>query len=265
MADSERLLLIDVGNTNTKFGLAEDRAVRESYVLPTNLQETRDGFGMKVLDLCRFSGIDPASVDAWVVSSVVPMVDGLIRGAGERFCRCPVHFVPSDLPLPMENRYANPQEVGADRLVTAYAARLRTDAECIVVVDFGTATTVESIRGWSYLGGFICPGVLSSLKALGGQTAKLPQISLDLSSPEMRIGINTATSLNQGFIFGFASMVEGICRRLKQVLGEETYVIATGGFADKIRPVCPVLDEVAGDLLLRGLVQAYERNSGPVG
>jgi type III pantothenate kinase len=265
MAESRRLLLIDAGNTNIKIGIAEKRTIRESFVLPTSLQETPDGFGMKILDLCRFSGLDPGNVDAWVVSSVVPMLDGLIRRAGQRFFDCPVHFVPSDIPLPLENRYANPREVGADRLVTAYAARSRTEAECIVVVDFGTATTVESIRDWSYLGGLICPGVLSSLKALGGQTAKLPQISLDLASTEMRIGIDTATSLNQGFIFGFASMIEGICQRLKQVLGSETRVIATGGFAEKVRPACPVLDEVVPDLLLQGLVLAFEQEAGKGG
>jgi type III pantothenate kinase len=258
----ERLLLIDVGNTNIKIVVANDGVIEDSFVLPTNHQETEDTFGLKIGELCSHLGISSSWVQAWVVSSVVPSLDPFIAAAGEKYAKCPVYIVPRDLPLPLENRYANPAEVGADRLVTAFAARELIETPGIIVVDFGTATTLECVQGRSYLGGLICPGLFSSLRALGGQTAKLPQISLDLRSYVLEIGDSTVTSMNQGFVYGFASMVEGLCAKLRRFLQGEATVVATGGFAAKIQPVCSAIDVVRPDLLHRGLLMAYHHEHG---
>ncbi|MFP4213748.1 MAG: type III pantothenate kinase [Desulfohalobiaceae bacterium] len=254
---SDFLLLLDVGNTNIKVGVAWGGTLQSSLVLPTRLEFTSDTLGLQIWQVCSFLGLEPCNCRAWVISSVVPQLDPLLLQAGQRFCGAEVFFVPRDIPLPLKNRYSRPEEVGADRLVTAFAARQLHAEPGLIVVDFGTATTLECIQDQDYLGGLICPGVLSSLGALGGNTAKLPRIGLQLDSQDLQIGISTATSMNQGFIFGFASLVEGLCRELQSKLQGEVRVVGTGGFAAKIQPVCPSLQEVRADLLLQGLLQAY--------
>jgi len=254
----EILVLIDVGNTNTKIGISRNGSIKKSFVLPTLTRETLDTFGMKVVDLFNFMKLSIFEVDAWVVSSVVPQVDHLIRHAGERYSDCPVYFVPRDICLSINNKYEKPEEVGADRMVTAYAARELFDSSGLIVIDFGTATTLECVQDRDYLGGLICPGVSSSLGALGGQTAKLPRIGLELESQELQIGVNTAKSMNHGFIFGFASMIDGLCSQLRNKLKGDVEIVATGGFAYKIKPVCTSLQTVYTDLLLRGLYLAYK-------
>ncbi len=250
------ILLIDVGNTNTKIGLAEGDEIISTYVLPTTSAETSDTFGFKIFSLCKLSRVSLEDIKAWMVSSVVPPLNTIISQAGKKYCQCPVVFVPEDLSLPLENRYANPKEVGSDRLVTAYAARNLFFTPGLIVIDFGTATTLECVQDNTYLGGLICPGVLSSLQALGQRTAKLPKISLDVEGDQMKIGDSTITSMTHGFIFGFASMVDGLCNKLKDFLRGEVTVVGTGGFARRVQPVCKSIDEIMPDLLLRGLLMA---------
>jgi type III pantothenate kinase len=253
----EIVLLADIGNTNTKYGLSNGERILATFVLPTDLRSTEDSLGLAILQLCACAGVDPGRMRAWVVSSVVPMIDQSMRKAGERYGRCPVLFVPRDIPLPLENRYAKPEEVGSDRLITAFAARGLVETRSLIVIDFGTATTFDCVQDLAYLGGLICPGLLSSMRSLGTQTAKLPQISLDAVEPVLRIGQSTAESLRQGLLFGFADMVDGLCTRLKAILPGETTVLATGGLATMLRPLCSCLDAVHPDLLLSGLVRAY--------
>lgn len=253
----EMLLLIDVGNTNIKVGVARGERMLRSFVLPSNYQETKDTFGLKIVDICNYLQVSIKDFQAWMVSSVVPQLNVLIRQAGASYSGCPVRFVPEDVSLPLANHYTRPREVGADRLVTAYAARELFETPGLMVIDFGTATTVECVQDSAYLGGLICPGVLSSLQALGGKTAQLPRISLELESMDIQIGISTVQSLTQGFVFGFAAMIEGVCQRLQHNLMGEVTVVATGGFAGIIQPVCPCLQEVREDLLLRGLLLAH--------
>ncbi len=254
--DEPRVLLIDVGNTNIKLALAVADGLLATYTLPTSLQESSDTLGLKVVDVCRHMGLDPEGVKAWVVSSVVPEYDPLFRSAGEKYSRAPVYFVPGDIGIPLTNQYANPEEVGADRLVTAYAARCMFSEPGLIVVDFGTATTVECVQNNDYLGGLICPGILSSLRSLGGGTAKLPRIGLELDAPDLAMGDSTVTSLNHGFLFGFASMLDGLCSRVRPYLQGPVRVVATGGYAATIAPICPSLETVRPDLLHRGLLYA---------
>ena len=255
---TDPLLLFDVGNTNIKVTLADRDRLYASMVLSTSAEQTSDSLGLALLDVCRFFDVRPSRLKAWVVSSVVPYVDRVLTSAGARFFGCPVFFVPGDIPLPIENRYARPDEVGADRLVAAFAGRRLYDARTLILVDFGTATTFDCVVDNAYLGGLICPGVLSSVRALGTKTAKLPQISLETTSLEIEVGTSTASSLNQGVMHGFASMVEGLGARLKGKLqDDDALVIATGGFAAKIAPVCSGIDHVQSDLLMQGLRMAY--------
>ncbi len=264
----DTVILLDVGNTNVKVGFARPaQGLLSSYALPTSASgslDTPDAWGLKLLDLCRVENILPGQIVAVVASSVVPPMNPVLGRACQRFFGVPVSFVPGEaphgIPLPIENRYARPAEVGADRLVTAYAASHGCPAHSLVVVDFGTATTFDCVQGGAYLGGLICPGVLSSARALATGTAKLPHITLEIDPDRLHIGRSTSESLNQGLIYGFAAMVEGLARRLAETLGvapDDLHLMATGGFAARIARVCPAIDEVREDLLMEGLWRAY--------
>ena len=252
------LLLLDIGNTNIKIGLHRRDSGLSSYVLPTPRSTTSDQLGLDLVAVLAREELKPEGLEAILAVSVVPPVNPLLRQACNRFLGKTPRFVPEDIPVPLENRYERPEQVGADRLVAAYAARRAATTHCVVSVDFGTATTFDVVRGTSYLGGLICPGVLSSARALAQDTAKLPQIDLEPESLKLSIGRSTVESLNQGLLFGFAALVEGILDRLENHLGEPVSVVATGGFAAQLARVCPAIANVKSELLLEGLHLVYE-------
>jgi len=250
---SEMLLLLDVGNTNVKCGFANEDGVLSSYVMPTDKAATSDSLGVMLCAFAAHAGIPSDSVTGTAISSVSPPLNPRIAEACQRYFGQPARFIPEDIPVPLENRYARPHEVGADRLAAAFAARRISRAPAVVAVDFGTATTFDCVRGNAFLGGLICPGLMTSLRALSQDTAKLPHIALTPGDGTLNIGTSTAECINQGFLFGFADMVEGVAGRLIRHLGEGTEVVATGGFAQKLAPLCPSFSQVRPDLLLDGL------------
>ncbi len=254
------LLLFDVGNTNIKIGIGTLQGLEESYTLPTSQLATADSLGLQLVELVRHfllsRGLPAEGVFqplAAVAVSVAPSINPLLKGACRRFFQTEALFAPDDLAIPLENRYERPGEVGADRLVSAFAASKIYGGPAHIVVDFGTATTFDCVREGAYLGGLICPGLLSSARALSTQTAKLPQITLEVESEALEIGRSTSTSLNQGMLFGFAAMVEGLAARLQPLLGGQALVTATGGFSRAIARLCPASEHVRPDGLLEGL------------
>lgn len=252
-------LYFDIGNTNTKVGIRTDQKDVSTYTLPTGDKLTSDKFGLMLLDLLNFAKIPKEEVDFCLASSVVPAMSNIISQACKRFLNCTLHLAPGDLDFPLENRYARPYEVGADRLVGAYAARcLFPDVPSIISVDYGTATTFDCVEGNAYLGGLICPGIFSSAAALAGATAKLPSIDLKLGSVELEPGRSTATSLNQGFVFGFAAMTEGLVKKLARKMAGPVVVIGTGGFAESLKSVTDCFDTVWPDLVLEGLARLHD-------
>lgn len=252
-------LLFDIGNTNIKIGFADDASVVSQFTLPTDSRQTADGLGLLLKELCRHMNVEPESLEACVASSVAPLIAHLVRNACHSFLGHKVLFAPEDLPVPLENKYARPQEVGADRLVGAYAARrLLPEAPSIISVDYGTATTFDFVTGNTYLGGLICPGVFSSVEALASRTAKLPHIALDIDANEPAIGKSTAESINHGFVFGFIAMTEGLCARLSKSLPGPVEVVATGGFSQGLGRMTRCFTMVRPDLLLEGLRLLYK-------
>lgn len=257
------VLFFDIGNTNTKIGVETENGKLTSYVMPTKGHNTSDCFGLSLLELLRHMRIAPDDIAGAMASSVVPEMSLMIRQACRRYLRKELVFAPEDVPIPLENRYARPHEVGADRLVGAYAARrLFPEAPSIISVDFGTATTFDCVEGDAYLGGLICPGVLSSVSALAAGTAKLPGISLEVEDTSPVPGRSTSTSLNHGFVFGFAAMTEGLTQKLARNMASPTLVIGTGGFAKALSQVTDCFHAVYPDLLLEGLrLLHHERSS----
>ena len=253
-----RLLLFDIGNTSIKVGLADAHAVSTSYTLRTDAGQTADSLGLTLHTLLQHAKLAPEQITACVCSSVVPAMTPLLRAACRRFVGAELLQVPLDIPVPLVNCYERPGEVGADRLVGAFAARrLFPDAASLVAVDFGTATTFDCISGQSYLGGLIFPGVHTAAAALSANAAKLPRVSLEISDPEPVPGRDTASSIQHGIVFGYAAMVEGLTARLARPLPAPVKIIATGGFAADLDRVTQCFDHVLPDLLLDGLRQLY--------
>jgi len=252
------VLLLDVGNTNMKFGLADEHGLTASFTLPTTPLPTTDSLGLTLLTALTFHKCSPSDIETVVISSVVPPLTPILVQTCHRYLGLRPRFVPQDLPVPLENRYGRPHEVGADRLVTAYAGRKAATTPAVIIVDFGTATNFDCVQDNAFVGGLICPGLLSSLHGLVSHTAKLPHVAL--TPPEdgkLSIGTSTADCINQGFVFGFAAMIEGVTARLTAHLGGEVHVLATGGFAAKFAPICPAIRDTRPQLLLEGLRQLW--------
>lgn len=253
------ILFFDIGNTNTKVGISNGEDMLASYVLPTNDRHTIDEFGFTLLQILQHAAISPDELIGGLASSVVPGMSLIVRKACKRFLNLSLLFAPEDVPVPLENRYSRPHEVGADRLVGAYASRrLFPEAGSLVCIDYGTATTFDCVEGDAYLGGLICPGVLSSMSSLASGTAKLPRISLEVEESLPVPGRSTSTSLNHGFVFGFAAMTEGLTAQLAKGLTGPVKVVGTGGFATSIAKVAACFDCVRPDLLLDGLRLLYK-------
>ncbi len=256
------VIFFDIGNTNCKIALSINASPLIAYTLATHEQQTADGFGFALLEILRIHNLQPNHIAACIGSSVVPVAAERVNAACQRYFKRPLLLAPEDIPIPLENRYAIPHEVGADRLAGAFAARrLFPQAASIISVDFGTATTFDCVEGNAYLGGLICPGVKTSISALASNTAKLPKISLDVIDTIPQAGRSTATSLSHGFIFGFASMTEGLCNRLAQTMQGPTVIVGTGGFATSIAKVTDIFTAVYPDLLLQGLQILYNEHA----
>lgn len=251
-----KVLLFDAGNTNTKICLADDTGLGESYTLPTRPANTADDWGLKIEAILEREGVAPDSIEACVVSSVVPPLDPLIQRMAGRFLDCEARFAGRDLEIDLDNEYARPEQVGADILVGCLSARLTYDHENLIVIDFGTATTLACVKRTAFKGGLICPGVLSSTSALSSGTAKLPKVDLEIKSGTLSWGKTTEECLNQGLVFGFASMIDGLVDKLSAQM-DDPFVVATGGLSTNIAQVSERIDELRPDLVMEGLWMAY--------
>jgi type III pantothenate kinase len=253
------LLVLDVGNTQTHFGTFDGEELTQHWRFATVRESTADELGAKLANLLQLRGLSFDDVDASIVSSTVPQLGSEWRVVGERYLGHQTVVVGPGIRTGMPIRYENPREIGADRLVNAVAAFERIGDAC-VVVDFGTAITFDPVSAeGEYLGGIITPGVEISMEALTERAAALPKI--DLVEPRTLIGKTTVDAIRSGIVYGFAGQVDGIVRRLREELGEETATIATGGLAQAIVPFTEEIDETDDLLTLTGLRLLHERNA----
>ncbi|MDH4161814.1 MAG: type III pantothenate kinase [Nitrospirota bacterium] len=252
------LLAIDIGNSNVVLGLFDGAKLRESWRIGTKAQITSDEYAMIIKDLFSFSGIGFSDVDGIILSTVVPpLLPVMAEMARKYFKRDPL-VVTNDIKTGITLRYDNPREIGADRIVNA-AAGFKLYGGPLIIIDFGTATTFCAITGQGeYLGGAIVPGVKISAEALYQRAAKLPRV--ELVKPGKVIGRDTVTAMQAGMIYGYAGLVDGIVRRMKQELSESSTVIATGGLAELIAPEAASINEVRPHLTLEGLQLLFEIN-----
>jgi len=246
------LLAIDIGNTEITIGLFAHTELERSWRIMTHPDRTADEWAVLLRALFTQAGLDVSDVGGSIVASVVPMTtesitDGLVDATGT----VPV-VVAADM-LPIRLDVDEPQTVGADRMLNTLAASKLFGCDTIVV-DFGTATTLDCItRDGRFLGGIIAPGVRTAGENLVRKAAKLS--STDLSAPEHAIGRRTEDCIRAGLVFGTADAVDGMVRRIKAEwpTREAPKVIATGGLAPLIAKYSSEIEEVHPDLTLQGL------------
>jgi type III pantothenate kinase len=260
-AKSEGLVvLVDVGNTNTVFGVYEGDELIESFRLSTDTERTADEYGSLLLPLFTRKEIDPTAAEAVVISSVVPPLHLTLDHLGRKYFGKKPLFIEPGVRTGMPIRYDNPTEVGADRVVNAVAARERYGAP-VIVVDFGTATTFDVVSAaGEYVGGIIAPGIMISAEALFAHASRLYRV--DVRKPNELIGKNTAGAMQAGIYYGYIGLVDGILERLLAEIPGVKTVVATGGQADLIAAGSKYIREVDSMLTLVGLKLIYDRNRG---
>lgn len=255
------LLVIDVGNTNTVIGTYDGHKRTGVWRIRTVEDATADEYWMTVHNLTKMAGLDAATTDGVIISCVVPPLVGALEELCRYFLKIRPLFVGPGIKTGMPIRYDNPREVGADRIVNAVAAYERYRRQ-LIAVDFGTATTFDLVNeAGEYEGGIIAPGVKIAAEALFHQASKLFRV--EFTAPSRVIAKDTASAIQSGIVFGYASLVDGILMRMFDELGTRPKVIATGGLARVIAAETKLVDDIDDDLTLEGLRILYNRNVAP--
>ena len=254
------ILTLDIGNTNMKTALFDGAEMMQYWRLSTNRNRTSDEYGMSLMKLLDYHGIDRSQVKGVMMSSVVPQINFTI----EHMCRNYFGMEPMKIEPGVKTginiKYENPRELGSDRIANAVAAYELYGGPCITI-DFGTATSFGAIsaRG-EFLGGVICPGLKLAADAPTENTAKLPRF--ELIKPESVIGRNTVANMQAGIVYGYIGQVKYLVNRMKKEMGvPDIKVIATGGLAVLVAGESSVIDVMDGLLTLKGLRLIYEKNA----
>jgi type III pantothenate kinase len=247
------LLAVDVGNTQTVFGLYDGAELTEHWRIATERSRSGDELGASYksfLDLGRIDGI--------VLSSTVPQLSRSYAEFAERYTSAELLELGPGVKTGIPVRYDDPREVGPDRIANAVAAADRYGAPCIVV-DFGTSTNFDVVSADAeYVGGVLAPGIEVSMEALFERAARLRKV--DFIEPASVIGKTTVAALQSGVVYGFAGQVDGIVKAIRGELGEDARAIATGGLAELIYPHATTIERVDLFLTLEGLRLVWERN-----
>jgi type III pantothenate kinase len=247
------LLAVDVGNTQTVFGLFDGERLRERRRIGTESERTGDELAVLLRGLFDIDG-----VEGICLASTVPALVRSYEDFAERWTGARLLVVGPGTRTGIPVRYDDPREVGPDRIVNAVAARERYGAPCIVV-DFGTSTNFDVVSpAGEYVGGVLAPGVEISMDALFARAARLFRV--DFSEPPTVIGKTTGAALQSGLVYGFAGQVDAIVARIRTELGDQAPTVATGGLADLIVPHSETLEKVDPDLTLEGLRLVWTRN-----
>ena len=253
------ILAIDVGNSNITIGGVDGDLISFEARLATDHVKTSDQYSVELKNMLELFCIGVPDVEGCIVASVVPPVTNSIVTAIRKVLGIRPILVESGIKTGLNILCDSPAQVGSDLIVGAVAA-LKMAKPPIVIVDMGTATTITILdHNGAFLGGSICTGVKISMDALTSRTAQLPGVSLE--QPKRIIGRNTVESMQSGLMVGAAAMLDGMLDRMEEELGEKLTVIATGGIARFVLPMCRREMIYDRDLVLKGLAILYHLNT----
>jgi type III pantothenate kinase len=252
------LLAIDVGNTNIALGVFDGEALLATWNVATDIDKTADEYAVLLLNLLPREGLNLSDIDHVSIACVVPPLLTVFEDLSQRYFKISPLVVGPGVKTGVRICTDNPREVGADRVANAAAAHHLYSGP-LILIDFGTATTLDVLsKEGDYLGGAIAPGILISAEALFERASKLPRV--ELVPPEHAIGKNTVNTMQSGIIFGYVGLIESLVKRMNRELGQEAYVVATGGLAKIIAGQTKVVKAVNMHLTLIGLRLIHELN-----
>lgn len=253
------LLAIDMGNTNIVIGCIDEGKTVFVERLCTDPSKTELEYAIGFKTVLELYGIQSSSIEGAIISSVVPPLTHIIEAAVEKIIGRKAMVVGPGIKTGLNILMDDPKGVGADLIVDAVAGISKYGAP-LIIIDMGTATTITAIdKDRNYIGGVIIPGLKVSLDSLVHRTSQLPRISMD--PPKKAIGKNTIDSMKSGIILGSASMLDGMIDKMEAELGAPATVIATGGLARVVIPLCKRDITIDDELLLTGLSIIYSKNT----
>lgn len=253
------LLAIDVGNTNTVFGVHDGEKWVNQWRSATDSRKTADDYASWLLRLADLDGVDLSKIEGCIISTVVPQAQFHFRNLARRYLKLePMIVGDKALKSGVDIRIRRPEQVGADRVVSALGAHVKYPGN-LIVIDSGTATTFDIVADdGGFEGGIISPGINLSMRALHDAAAQLPRIAIQ--KPEHVIGQDTVSAMQSGIFWGYIDLIDGLVRRIKTEYGKPMSVVATGGVASLFEGASETIDYYDQDLLIRGLLEMYRLN-----
>ena len=253
------LLAIEQGNTNTLFAIHDGKTWTSQWRAATESSRTADEYAVWLSQLLQMAGLQFASLDACIISSVVPQSIFNLRNLARRYLHVEPVVIGENADLGIEVRIDKPSEAGADRLVNAIGAHAVYPGT-LLVIDSGTATTFDIIAAdGGFEGGVIAPGINLSMEALHAAAAKLPRVAIQ--RPQRVIGKDTVVAMQSGVFWGYIALIEGLIARIKAEWDGPMTVVATGGVASLFHGATLSIDHFDPDLTIRGLLEIHRRNS----
>ena len=253
------ILTIDIGNSTITLGGVQGDEIRFECRINTDRVKTSDTYCIDLKTLFEIYGVELGTIEGVIIASVVPQVLNSVRTAIRKLLGTEPLVVGPGLKTGLNIKLENPSQMGAD-LVAAGVAALREHKPPLVIIDMGTATTMSVLDPeGAHLGGCVCPGLRISLEALTGRTSLLPGIQLD--SPRQAIGRNTADAMRSGIMYGNAAMLDGMIDRFREETGWDFTVVATGGLAKRVVPLCRHRIVYDRHLIIKGLAALYRDNA----
>ncbi|MCR5478679.1 MAG: type III pantothenate kinase [Ruminococcus sp.] len=253
------ILAVDIGNTNIVLGCCDEGRILFRERVSTSLTATDLEYAVTLRTAVEMNGYDSTQIDGAIISSVVPTITNTVKAAVEKYARVRCKVVGPGMKTGLSIKIDNPAQLGSDLVVDAVAG-INEYKTPMIIIDMGTATTLSVIdEGKNYLGGMIMPGIMISHDSLISRTSQLPRIALE--EPKKLIGTNTVDCIKGGILYGSAGSIDGICDRIKQEIGRDCTVVATGGLAPVVVPLCKTQITLDEDLLLKGLMLIYNKNN----
>lgn len=253
------ILAIDMGNSNIVIGGIDEQHNYFMERITTDTRKTDLEYAISIKNILELWHVTPPDIEGAILSSVVPPLNPILLNAVRKVTGLDCKLVGSGMKTGMNIRMDDPKKVGSDLIVDSVAAKANYPLP-IIVIDMGTATTITTLdQKGDYVGGIIYPGLRVSLDTLSSRTAQLPHI--DLEKPGAIIAKNTIESMRSGILYGTAAMMDGCIERIQEELGEKATVVATGGLAPFVTPLCRNKIIIDDNLLLKGLLILYRKNT----